>query len=188
MAEAVRAPGLDGLELDEQARRILRERAESLAQADQVEAVAETRRLLLFRLGDEMYAVSVEDVREIMSGFVITRIPCVPAHVLGVINVRGEIVSVIDLAAVLNVQPGTAEAGEHGTGSGIIVRSDEVTAMLVVDEIGDIIEVPAASVEPPLSSLDRAHAETVSGTVYWEGRLIAVVNLARILQPVGERA
>ncbi|MCX8006538.1 MAG: chemotaxis protein CheW [Coriobacteriia bacterium] len=174
-------------EADERVRQILRERAESLAQADWEEEVAETRRLMLFRLGDETYAVGVEDVREIVSGFSVTRIPCVPAHVLGVINVRGEIVSVIDLAAVLN--PGAAGQGvDSEDGSGIIVRSEDVTAMLVVDEIGDIIEVPAASVEPPLSSLDRAHAETVSGTVYWEGRLVAVVNLARILQPIGERA
>lgn len=188
MEERKAMPSADGLDLDEQARRILRERAESLAQADWVEEVAETRRLLLFRLGEETYAVGVEDVREIVSGFAVTRIPCVPSHVLGVINVRGEIVSVIDLAAVLNAQQGAARAPGGDDGSGIIVRSDDVTGMLVVDEIGDIIEVPAASVEPPLSSLDRAHAETVSGTVYWEGRLIAVVNLARILQPVGERA
>lgn len=188
MAETVVAGSTDGLGLDEQTRRILRDRAESLAQADRVEEVAETRRLLLFRLGDETYALGVEDVREIVSGFAVTRIPCVPAHVLGVINVRGEIVSVIDLAAVLHAQATAARSVEGDDGSGIIVRFEDVTGMLVVDEIGDIIEVPASSVEPPLSSLDRVHAETVSGTVYWEGRLIAVVNLARILQPVGERA
>lgn len=173
---------------EQQVQRILRERAESLAHVDHEQTVAETRQLLLFRLGEEMYAVGVEEVREIVSGFAITRIPCVPAHVLGVINVRGEIVSVVDLACVLEAGERGARAPGEGDDSGIIVRSDDVTAMLVVDEIGDIIEVPVASVEPPLSSLDRAHAEMVSGTVYHEGQLVAIVNLGQILQPIGERA
>lgn len=174
--------------VDEQVRRILRERAESLAQAESEERAVETRGLLLFRLGEETYAVGVESVREIVNGFSVTRIPCVPAHVLGVINVRGEIVSVIDLAAVLNVGSAAERSREEEEGSGIIVRSEDVTAMLVVDEIGDIIDVPMASVEPPLSALDRAHAEMVSGTVYQNGQLVAIVNLARILQPIGEAA
>lgn len=171
---------------DEQIQKILRERAASLAQAESEEQAVETRGLLLFLVGEETYAVDVEHVREIVNGFTVTRIPCVPSHVLGVINVRGEIVSVVDLAAVLG--SASSRALEQEESSGIIVRFDEVTAMLVVDEIGDIIDVPTASIEPPLSSLDRAHAEMVSGNVYRDGRLIAIVNLARILQPVGESA
>ncbi|MDI6692603.1 MAG: chemotaxis protein CheW [Anaerosomatales bacterium] len=171
---------------DEQIQKILRERAASLAQAESEEQAVETRGLLLFLVGDETYAVDVEHVREIVNGFTVTRIPCVPSHVLGVINVRGEIVSVVDLAAVLG--SASSRTLEQEESSGIIVRFDEVTAMLVVDEIGDIIDVPTASIEPPLSSLDRAHAEMVSGSVYQDGRLIAIVNLARILQPVGESA
>ncbi|MDI6843747.1 MAG: chemotaxis protein CheW [Anaerosomatales bacterium] len=175
-------------EANEQIQKILRERAASLAQAESEEQAVETRGLLLFRLADETYAVDVEHVREIVNGFTVTRIPCVPSHVLGVINVRGEIVSVIDLAAVLGSSSASSPALVQDESSGIIVRFDEVTAMLVVDEIGDIIDVPTASIEPPLSSLDRAHAEMVSGSVYQDGRLIAIVNLARILQPVGESA
>lgn len=174
-------------DIDERTRRVLRERAESLAQAEREEEAAETKRLLLFKLGEETYALDVEDVREIASGLVVTPIPCVPAHVLGVINVRGEILSVIDLAGVLGVGLGSSQVAEEGE-SGIIVRSGDVASVLVVDEIGDIIEVPASSVEPPLAALDRAHAETVSGTVYWHDSLIAVVNLERVLEPVGERA
>jgi purine-binding chemotaxis protein CheW len=174
--------------MDDQVRKILRERAESLAQADSEEQAVETRGILLFRLGDETYAVDVGSVREILNGFAVTRIPCVPSHVLGVINVRGEIVSVVDLTSVLSSGAAGPRSLDQDEGNGIIVRSEDVTAMLVVDEIGDIIEVPSASIEPPLSSLDRSHAEMVSGTVYWEGQLIALINLARILQPIGETA
>lgn len=174
--------------LDDQVRAILRQRAESLAQAESEMQAIETRGLLLFRLGDETYAVGVESVREIVDDFTVTSIPCVPSHVLGVINVRGEIISVIDLAAVLNPSTTGERFTDREEKSGIVVCSDEVTSMLLVDEIGDIIEVPQGSVEPPLSSLDRAHAEMVSGSVYWEGQLVAIVNLARILQPIGETA
>ena len=58
------------------------------------------------------------------------------------------------------------------------------TAM-VVDEIGDIVEVPRDSVEPPVSMIGKAQADFVSGSVYVDDRLVGLVNLGRVLQPVG---
>ncbi|KAF0209018.1 MAG: chemotaxis protein CheW [Actinomycetota bacterium] len=166
---------------------ILRKRAESLAQVEEIEATAEMFALLCFRLGSEWYAVRIADVREIHNDFVVASIPRVPSFILGVINVRGEIISVTDTAALI----GIASDGVHGgqeMSSAIIVHSELCVSALVVDEIGDIIEIRKDAVEPPLSTYDRSQVEFVSGSVYVDGRLIGLVNLEKVLEPIGEKA
>jgi chemotaxis signal transduction protein len=66
------------------------------------------------------------------------------------------------------------------------VATDECVTAIVVDEIGDIVDVPRDSVEPPLSTLDKAQAEFVSGSVYVDNQLIGIVNLEKVLEPIGE--
>lgn len=165
---------------------ILRQRAASLAQAPVDEATGESMGLLKFRLGLEWYAVPISGVREIHNEYTVTRIPRVPDSVLGVINVRGEIVSVTDLATLIRV-PSRSELDIDGQlPSAIIVANDECVSALVVDEIGDIIDVARGAIEPPLSTLDKAQAEYMAGSVYLEGLLIGVVNIDKILEPIGE--
>lgn len=174
--------------LDEKAREILRRRAESLAQAESEETSIETVGLLLFRLGEEWYAVPIEGVREIYNDYTVTRIPRVPDFILGVINVRGEIISVTDLGEMMHV-PSRTELEIGGfLPSAIIVSNDSCVTAIVVDEIGDIVDVPRESIEPPLSTLDKTQAEFVSGSVYVNGQLIGIVNLDKVLEPIGESA
>jgi len=100
--------------------------------------------------------------------------------------VRGEIVSVTDLATLIRV-PSRSELDIDGQlPSAIIVANDECVSALVVDEIGDIIEVAHGAIEPPLSTLDKAQAEYMAGSVYIDGLLIGVVNIDKILEPIGE--
>jgi purine-binding chemotaxis protein CheW len=173
--------------LAEQSLDILRKRAESLAQPDEVEASAEMLALLLFRLGEEWYGVRIADVREIHNDFAITPIPRVPEFILGVINVRGEIISVTDIAVLMRITSDRGRGGQE-MASAIIVRMDSCVSALVVDEIGDIIEIRRDAVEPALSTLDRSQTEFVNGSVYVDGRLIGIVNLEKVLEPIGETA
>jgi purine-binding chemotaxis protein CheW len=162
---------------------ILRQRAESLA-LEQGEQVEEQRSgILLFALGDEWYGARIEQVREIQNEYVITPIPCVPDYIRGVINIRGEIVSVTDLRSMMGL--GHTVAATAGSQAPVIVVCDEtVCTALVVDSIGDIAEISAEAIEPPLAVSDRAQADYVSGTFYVAGRLVALVNLTRVLAPI----
>lgn len=166
---------------------ILRRRAESLAQAEEIETTTETLGLLLFRLGEEWYGVPISGVREITNDFVLTTIPRVPDFIRGVTNVRGEIVSVTDIAMLMHVTSDTMQA-ERTLPAAIIVHTETCVSALVVDEIGDIVELARNAVEPPLSTLDRTQVEFVSGSVFLDGRLIGIVNLDRVLEPIGENA
>ena len=169
-----------------QANEILRKRAASLAQVPDDETSAESIGLLKFRLGLEWYAVPIAVVREIYNEYAITRIPRVPDYVLGVINVRGEIVSVTDLASLIRVPSRITLDIDGDLPSAIIVANETCVSALVVDEIGDIIDVASEVIEPPLSTLDKAQAEYMSGSVFVDGLLIGVVNIDKILEPIGE--
>lgn len=164
---------------------ILRKRAESLA-VEQVEAAEESREsVLLFSLGDEWYGVRIARVREIYNDYVVTPVPCVPDYIAGVINIRGEIVSVTDLKCMMGMgRSDVAIVGDEQ--APVIVIADEgVCTALMVDAIGDIVEIAAGSVEPPLSLGDRAQSEYIAGGFYTGGRLVALVSTTRILTPIG---
>lgn len=169
-----------------QAADILRRRAVSLAQAPDDATSAESTGLLMFRLGQEWYAVPISMVREIHNEYSVTRIPRVPDHILGVVNVRGEIVSVTDLGALIRVPSRTVLDTDGDMPSAIVVANEICVSALVVDEIGDIIDVAEEMIEPPLSTLDKAQAEFMSGSVFIDGLLIGVVNVEKILEPIGE--
>ncbi len=169
-----------GLPLDEVSLGILRQRAESLA-AEAADEVSDDRvGVLLFSLGEETYGVPIADVREIYLEYSVTSIPCVPDYIQGVINIRGEIVSVTVLSKLMGYA-----ASEVAQPQAIVVQNDECVTAMVVDEIGDIVEVAKEAVEPPVSMIGKAQADFVSGSVYVEGRLIGLVNLERVLSTVG---
>lgn len=157
-------------------------RAESLATEHVEEVMTDTVSMLRFRLGPEWYAVSVSDVREIFHDYAITPMPCVPRYVRGVVSVRGEIISVTDPALMMQV--GRVELdGVTMPPAVVVVRGGLVTA-LVVDEIGDIAEVPGDAIEPPIVTIDRGHAEFISGTLHVDDALIGVLSVEKVLEPV----
>jgi purine-binding chemotaxis protein CheW len=160
---------------------ILRERAESLAAEQQEQAVEDMLSLLLFSLGDEWYAVPIRSVREIYNEYIVTPVPCTPPFVLGVINIRGEIVSVTDVKQLLRLPASTPGAAAPV----IVVENDLVSTALLVEEIGDIVDVPHSGLEAPIATLDKSQAAFVSGSAYIEGRLIGLLDLEAVLTPMG---
>jgi len=163
-------------------RAVLQRRALSLAMDDTQDEVRDTVATLRFRLGAEWYAVRVSEVREIFHDYVITAIPCVPDYILGVVNVRGEILSVTDPARLMGL--GTVSADEQAIPAAVVVAVGDVATALVVDEIGDITEVETDAIEPPISTIDRGQAEFIVGTIHDSTGLFGLVSIEKVLEPV----
>lgn len=178
LAQAHPAPGSADVSAEE-LERILSERAAELSEEVLEEGDADRRLLMLFALGEEWYAVDVSQVREIKRQFEITPVPATPSHISGVINLRGEIISATDLAALLGV--------EDDSDNPVIMICDlpELTTGLVVGGVADIVEVPQNAIEPPLVTLERAKAEYTIGQVAVDERLVTILDLSRVLTPVG---
>jgi len=169
--------------LSETAEEVLTRRAESLSLQEVDEETSDHQSLLLFRIGEEWYAVGVAAVREIFQEYEVTSIPCVPDFILGVVNVRGEILSVTDPARMMHI--GSIEETDGVKPPAIVIADDEVATAVVVDEIGDITDVPNGSIEPPVSIIDRAQAEFIEGSVFVGGAMVGLLKVARILEPIG---
>lgn len=168
--------------LQQTAEEILRKRAESLSKETLEEEVSDQLSLLLFRIGEEWYCVRVGDVREIFQEYEITKVPCVPHHVMGVVNVRGEILSVTDPGICMGVGAVTPPMGENPPA--IVIVNEDVATAMVVDEIGDIAEVANSAVEPPVSIIDRVQAEFIAASVHVGSTMVGLLNIERMLEPV----
>lgn len=173
---------IESTSLQHTAEEILRKRAESLSRETLEEEVSDQLSLLLFRIGEEWYCVKVEDVREIFQEYEVTPVPCVPDFVLGVVNVRGEILSVSDPAIMMRL--GSIEPEDGVNPPAIVIVNDEIATALVVDEIGDIAEVSNSAMEPPVSIIDRAQAEFIAASVHIGELMVGLISIDRMLEPV----
>jgi len=154
---------------------VLRERARALA-VGSAETLEQPDRLevLRFDLASEKYAVELAWIGEVrpLTGF--TVMPCVPRYVRGIINVRGRIVSIIDLKFFFDLP----ETGLTGSSKLIILRSPEMELGLLVDEVLGIAGIPAASLQTSLPTLSQVRAEYLKG-VTPDG--VVVLDSAKIL-------
>ena len=101
--------------------------------------------LVVFRLGNEEFCVQILQVQEIILLSPITRVPKTPAFVEGVINLRGEIIPVVDLRKRFGL-----EVGELGEDARIVVVEVEGNLVgMIVDEVTQTLSIPASQLQPP---------------------------------------
>ncbi len=150
-------------------------------------SVAALDEFLTFRLGGEEYAVPIELVREVLKAPPITEVPRAPAHVVGVVTVRGEVVAVFDPRRRLGLAPAALLEGE---GRIVLVDAGEGTYGLLVDAVSKVVRLPRGSVEPCPQGIRGASAECLVGIGREDGRLFTVLDLVALLRraPGGRRA
>jgi purine-binding chemotaxis protein CheW len=127
-----------------------------------------------FRLGGDRFAVDSAGVVEVVRGRRLTPVPLAGAGVLGLLHMRGRIVPVIDLAAGLGV---AHEAGGAGAGTRLVIALGDDWYGLAVDEMLDVIEIPAARVERPTAAVGCGAAML--------GTYAAGEGLVHLLDPEG---
>ncbi|MEY2655840.1 MAG: hypothetical protein RLZZ524_2868 [Pseudomonadota bacterium] len=139
--------------------------------------------LLRLALGDQRYAVAIEQVREILKLTSLTALPLMPPFVCGVMNLRGAVVPVIDLAARL----GLGRATRSRRSCVVIVESHDEhsqrpqTLGLLVDAVHEVAEPPAGGLEPvpPLGTAIPGHY--MAGYARLRGEVTPVLSLAQVL-------
>ena len=144
--------------------------------------MAETRQLCTFYLDEHLFGIDVLDVQEIIKFQETTTVPLSSPLVEGLINLRGQIVTAIDMRRRL-------ELPERSDGSEpinvIIQTDDDTTASLPVDEIGDVMEVSEDLFERPPETLKGVAAKLIQGAYKLEGRLLLVLDTAKTLDLCG---
>jgi purine-binding chemotaxis protein CheW len=137
--------------------------------------MARSEQLCTFFLDGNFFGVPVQQVQEVIRYQEMTRVPLVPPVIRGLINLRGQIVTAIDLRRRL----GMTERPADQLPMNVVVRTDDGALSLLVDEIGDVIEVEDKTLEQPPETLKGMSREMIRGVHKLPERLLLVLDTAR---------
>jgi purine-binding chemotaxis protein CheW len=131
-----------------------------------------------FQVGRETYGVPITSLHEIVRVPEITAVPDAPEYMEGVINLRGKIVSVIDLRKRF----GEAKTTLNRRNRILVVEHGGRLSGLIVDSASEVIKIPAADVEPSPTALQDGGLNCVTGLGKYHGRLIVLLDMAKLLE------
>ncbi len=134
--------------------------------------------LVGFRVGRETFGVPISMVREIVRVPEITVVPNAPAHVEGVINLRGKIVPVVDLRRRF----GQKDLQANKKNRILVVELADKIVGLMVQSASEVMKIPPSEIESPDNLLQEGEQNCVTGVGKLHGRLILLLDLARVLQ------
>lgn len=135
------------------------------------------KKVIVFQLNNEEYAVPIEQVGSIEMMLPITRVPQTADFVKGVINLRGVIIPVIDL----RVRFGLKEI-EHSDSTRIIIfYLDDIEVGLIVDVANDVVDIPENIIEPPPEVVGTVHVDYIEGVAKLKDRLLILLDLQKVL-------
>ena len=135
------------------------------------------RQIVGFLLGSERLGLDVSSVQEVLRPRPVSMLPQAPDFVAGVIDVRGNLVPLIDLRRRFGM--GGRESGREGRV--LIAQLGDDRVSLLVDEVLGVIGVSEADIEPPPASFRGLAAEYIDGIARVEGGLLIIINLERVL-------
>ncbi len=145
--------------------------------SDKDQQSTELLQLVGFQLGNEEYGIDILKVQEINRVTDITKIPQSPDFVEGVINLRGNIIPIIDLRKRFHMPE-----REHDRQTRIVVGEiDDRTVGFIVDAVSEVIRLPVNTVEPPPPIVSGGKAEYIKGVGKLENRLLMLLDIDKIL-------
>jgi len=134
-----------------------------------------THQMTTFRLAGHLFGVEVETVQEVIRHQEMKRVPLAPATVGGLINLRGQVITAIDLRRRLGLPPREADQLPMN----VIVRTPEGAVSLLVDAIGAVINAELEQFEPPPDTLVGPARDLIRGAYKLEGELLLALDVTR---------
>lgn len=140
--------------------------------------MTQTLQFCTFYLDKLLFGVELKGVQEVIRSLEMTRLPLAPAVVRGLMNLRGQIVTAVDLRLRLNLQA----AAPGAQAMNVVVRSEDGAVSLLVDEIGDVVEVEESSFETPPETLRGSVRTMILGVHKLNDRLMHVLDIEKACQ------
>ncbi len=144
---------------------------------EEVAAGERVREFLCFRVSDELYAIDIMEIKEIIKPREITEVPRVPAFLTGILSLRGTIIPVFNMRVRLGLPPSESATKERI----LVVRKGEEFCGLIVDEVTQVVRIPVDTIEEPPGVLDGVDRDFVEGIGRRSGMMLILLNLGTIL-------
>jgi purine-binding chemotaxis protein CheW len=137
---------------------------------------AGTERYLVFQIAGQDFCVPLTSVREVVALPQTTRVPYTPSHFLGIMNLRGQIVSVFDLRLKLG-----QKAEQHAETAVIICDFEDLVFGVVVDFVKSVLAIESSKIQEPPMVESKVSTEYLNGVVERDDRLILLLSLGKAL-------
>ena len=160
-----------------EAKAIFRQRAQHLMQGIQTEDRQGLRSLAVIELEQELFGIDLAIVREFTDLYKITPIPCCPPHIVGNMNLRGEILTLVDIRHVLNL----SRLDALDSSKAMIIEVEDIVAGIMVEQVHDIVLVQSSDIAAVPTAIHAIDDEYLLGTVSYEEKMLALLDIAKIL-------
>jgi len=140
--------------------------------------MADRKQFATFWVDGHFFGVEVEKVQEVIRYQEMTRVPLAPQVVSGLINLRGRIVTALDLRRRLELR----DREEQKLPMNVVVRHEDGAVSLLVDEIGDVLEVEESTFEPPPEALSSKARQLIRGVYKLKDHLLIVLDTEKAVK------
>jgi len=145
--------------------------------------MAESQQFCTFYVDDLFFGINVIRVQEVIKFQNMTQVPLAPKTVEGLINLRGQIVTAIDLRRRLELD----DRQDDQEPMNVVVRTDEGAVSFLVDEIGDVLELTPKNLEPPPPTLHGVARDLVTGVYKLDGQLLLILDTEKVMTITQEK-
>jgi purine-binding chemotaxis protein CheW len=149
----------------------------TMALAPQRAAKHTERQFATFYVGTLLLGVDIRFVQEINRQREITKVPHAPEHVRGVINLRGEVATVVDLRIVLGLPKSSASRDERN----LIIQSKDESIGLMVDRISDILTVKNDEIDPAPANINDIDGRFIAGVHTLDSDIVVLLDVEKVL-------
>lgn len=144
----------------------------------------QTKEFLTIIIADQRFGIPILQVQDVLGEQAITKVPLAPAEVEGSLNLRGRIVTAINVRRRLGIEADNRSADEQHTQMSVVVEHENELYSLLIDEVGDVLKLKDDTFEPTLATLDSLWKEVSLGIYRLEGELLIILDVPKFLSSV----
>ncbi len=144
------------------------------------ELITEVNQYLTFKLGEEVFALDIRKVREVLEYTTITKVPQTPAFMRGVINLRGGVVPVVDMRLKIGMKKTESTVNTCIIISEITIDDESTIVGALADSVQEVIELEPAQIEPAPRMGTRLKTEFIKGMGKRDGEFIIILDIDRV--------
>jgi purine-binding chemotaxis protein CheW len=134
------------------------------------------------RVAGQLFGIDVMSVQDVLRGLKVTRIPLAPKQVAGSLNLRGRIVTAIDVRKCLDLESYTGTPVPKERIMSVVVEYRNEFFSLIVDAIGEVLNLPLAQIEKSPANLTGRWRDVASGVYKMDGELLVILDISRLLK------
>ncbi|MBX2865948.1 MAG: chemotaxis protein CheW [Leptolyngbyaceae cyanobacterium MAG.088] len=163
-----------------EAQQTFRQRADGLKHSLESSDISSLMPLAVIELGDEYFGVELHRVREFINIRQVMSIPCCPSHIMGNMNLRGEVMTLVDIREALNLS-----LSEENTSKAVVIEVDDIVAGITVDQVLDVVYLPPSEISSMPTAIPTRCQDFFQGAASYYKKTLSILDLSKIFSSGG---